>query len=529
MKKRKIKHLLYAVFSIIAIIIIFTRSREILIFRTLENLNQEKNKINEARLILHENEILMASLNSMLPVVMKTSDMTDLKTFSAQNQDLHNKIVHNFQRLSTLEEIKTPIYAKEYFERSNALQQLLLEDYKTRYLNLFQKKESRIRLEDIYPESSPLKKEIEITLDESLDLLYTGLIETHDAASVEFTQLNKIIDQNNKYADDYLKKKYRNAKLVGALLLLFLFIVFIISVRYLTRYFLSPINKIQMHLDRITLGELPEKPEITENEELKQIGLSINKVVEGLRKGAEFSEQIGKGNFDVKYRLLSENDVLGTSLLTLRDNLQNAKLEEEKRKKEDEQRNRTNVGLTLFADILRQHPENLNLLADKIISALVKFLDANQGAIFYLNDSDKANVYYELIGAFAYNRKKYLNKQIKPGEGLVGAVAIEKYTVYMTDIPDDYIEIESGTGSANPRSVLIIPLKMEENVLGVIELASFNRFEKYEIEMAEKIAESISSSLANTSINMQTIALLEKSKDMEMAVLDQEKELIENE
>jgi hypothetical protein len=62
----------------------------------------------------------------------------------------------------------------------------------------------------------------------------------------------------------------------------------------------------------------------------------------------------------------------------------------------------------------------------------------------------------------------------------------------------------------------------------VIELASFHTFEKYEIDMAEKIAQSIASSLANTAINMQTKVLLEKSKDMEKAVLEQEKELIQN-
>ena len=98
----------------------------------------------------------------------------------------------------------------------------------------------------------------------------------------------------------------------------------------------------------------------------------------------------------------------------------------------------------------------------------------------------------------------------------------------MTDVPEEYIEIESGTGSANPRSVLIVPLKIEENVLGVIELASFNTFEEYEIGMVERIAESIASSLANARINMKTAKLLEQSKGQEKLVVEQEEELIKN-
>lgn len=527
MKNRKIKSLIFLIFALTAIFIVYTRTREIFILNTLQNLNTSKNDLYDARLILHENELLIISINNMLPVITNADNVKEIQTYSSQNQEQVNRIEFNFQKLKSIKEQLIPLKGKDYIARVTESERIFIDEYKKKYSSVLEKKENLLKVDDIYPEDSPTKREIKSSLKESIVLLNTGLSESYDAMILEFRRTQKIMDENITASDTYLDKKYRQAQSVGILLLLTLILIFIIVARYLSRVILTPVTKIQDQLDRITLGELPEDLTISENMEHKKIAESLNQVVDGLRKGAEFSEQIGTGNFDMKFKLLSDKDVLGNSLLTLRDNLQNAKAEEEKRKKEDEQRNRTNVGLTSFAEILRQHPENLNLLADNIISSLVKFLNANQGALFFLNDSDKSNVYYELIGAYAYNRKKYLTKHIKPGEGLVGAVAIEKYTVYMTDVPDDYIEIESGTGSANPRSVLIIPLKMDENVLGIIEMASFNTFEKYEIEMAEKIAESISSSLANTSINMQTKALLEKSKDMEKAVLEQEKELIQ--
>ncbi len=201
-------------------------------------------------------------------------------------------------------------------------------------------------------------------------------------------------------------------------------------------------------------------------------------------------------------------------------NLQVASQEEDKRKEEDKERAWTTEGLALFGDILRKHTENLSLLSSALISKLVDYLHINQGAIFILNDSNPDNVFLELSAAYAYSREKFLKKRIRMGEGLVGGVAIEKYTFYTTELPEEYINIESGLGGSNPKSLLIVPLKLEEQVLGVIELASFNTMKKHEIELVERIAESIASTLSTTRINTTTAELLEQSrvKEQEMYV-----------
>ncbi len=118
---------------------------------------------------------------------------------------------------------------------------------------------------------------------------------------------------------------------------------------------------------------------------------------------------------------------------------------------------------------------------------LVNYLKANQGGLFILNDEDKENIYFNLLSAFAYDRRKYMEKHIQFGEGLIGTCAIEKKTIFMTDIPQDYMEITSGLGGANPGSLLIVPLKLEDDVLGALEIASFNVFEEHEIEFVEKL------------------------------------------
>lgn len=299
-------------------------------------------------------------------------------------------------------------------------------------------------------------------------------------------------------------------------------IVSIVLAMYISSLIVEPLEKLMKYAKRLSEGELPEFEDEVYNDEVGQTAASIEQLTTGLQKTSDFAHAIGQGDFSSNYQPLSDKDVLGNSLLNMRKSLQNANREEKKRQSEDIQRNWTTEGQALFAEILRHHPENVTELADDIMVNLVKYIKANQGGIFFYQDQDPNDVYLELLSAYAYNRKKFIKKKIHLGEGLVGSCAVEKYTIYLTDIPDDYIEIESGIGSANPKSLLIVPLKIENDILGVIELASFNEMKPFEIELVEKIAESIAATLQTTRINTRTAELLEQSKNQTQAMKDQE-------
>jgi len=302
-------------------------------------------------------------------------------------------------------------------------------------------------------------------------------------------------------------------------------VVSIVLAMYISSLIVRPLEKLMKYAKRLSEGELPEFVDEVYNDEVGQTAASIEQLTTGLQKTSDFAHAIGQGDFSSNYQPLSDKDVLGNSLLNMRKSLQNANLEEKKRQSEDIQRNWTTEGQALFAEILRHHPENVTELADDIMVNLVKYIKANQGGIFIYQDTDPNDVYLELLSAYAYNRKKFIKKKIHLGEGLVGSCAQEKYTIYLTDIPDDYIEIESGIGSANPKALLIVPLKIENDILGVIELASFNEIKPFEIELVEKIAESIAATLQTTRINTRTAELLEQSKNQTQAMKDQEEEM----
>lgn len=310
---------------------------------------------------------------------------------------------------------------------------------------------------------------------------------------------------------------------VSLLLLLLLFSYL------LSRYISRPIKRIRDIILKLGSGVQPdEKLKFKSNDELADISQAINELVKGLKKTASFAEEIGQGKLSTDYTPLSNEDILGNSLLNMRKSLKKAQDEEEKRKVEDKIRNWATKGQAMFAELLRQTTKNVRELGENIIKNIVEYVEANQGGIFIYNDDDKNDVHLQLIGAYAFDRKKHLEKRIELGEGLVGTCAIEKAVIYIDDIPDDYIEITSGLGDAMPKYLLVIPLKNEQNILGVIELASFKPLKKYEIDFLEKLAESIASTLANAKINERTNQLLKKFKQQSEDLASKEEEMRQN-
>lgn len=296
------------------------------------------------------------------------------------------------------------------------------------------------------------------------------------------------------------------------------------------RYIIKPISKVTFTLEKLSMGHISNDM-IFANEVNDEIGTMINhlnKTVEGLTEKTKFAEEIGSGNYSAQLNLLSDEDVLGKSLIEMGTNLRTAQEEEQKRKIEDHKRQWINEGLAKFGDILRQDNDKIEALSANIIRNLIAYLNANQGGLFIYNDDDPSNPFFDLLAAYAYNRQKFTTKHIQIGEGLVGTCALEKQTIHLTNIPEDYISISSGLGEAKPRTLLIVPLKLEENVLGIVELASFTKFEDFHVDFVEKVAQSIAQTLTSVRTNIRTAELLERTQQQAEEMKAQEEEVRQN-
>jgi GAF domain-containing protein len=98
----------------------------------------------------------------------------------------------------------------------------------------------------------------------------------------------------------------------------------------------------------------------------------------------------------------------------------------------------------------------------------------------------------------------------------------------MTSIPQNYIRITSGLGDAPPSSLLIVPLLVNQHVMGVIEIASFNVFATHEIDFVKKLAESIGATIASVRVNERTRGLLEASQYQAEELKAAEEEMRQN-
>jgi len=148
--------------------------------------------------------------------------------------------------------------------------------------------------------------------------------------------------------------------------------------------------------------------------------------------------------------------------------------------------------------------------------------------LLILNDEDENDKYLEVASTYAYDRLKYNEEKIPLGEGIAGEVALEGKSIYITDLPDDFANITSGLGEAKPKYLFVVPLKLEEEVFGIIELASFHEIEEYKRNFIEKVAENIASAMKNIKVNKKTKILLAQFQEQSEELRAQEEELKQN-
>ncbi len=297
-------------------------------------------------------------------------------------------------------------------------------------------------------------------------------------------------------------------------------------------YIAQPLKASTEVLQSLADGNLEVKlKEDTEYiDEISQVHHLLFKLTNSLQKAQEFTKNIGKGNFEVEqyngHISEARHNGLFDSLMSMRDQLKTVAESERKR-------NWVTKGMAEFTKILRSDDTDLKELGRKIITGLVRYLNAHQGGIFVLNNEDPEERYLEMVACYAYDEAQYQQKRVQVeenfGEGLVGQTFLENETIYLRQIPEEYqTTIGSGLGDSRPRSILLVPLELNGNNEGVIEIASLRAFEDYEIEFVERLAENIASAILTIKINDHTKKLLKESQELTLRLKDQEQELRQN-
>lgn len=335
--------------------------------------------------------------------------------------------------------------------------------------------------------------------------------------------LEKLIDKLQATADMLSDQMNNSSELLQQVILIIgiALLIFGISIALFTyRSIVNPINNLKEVLLTMGQGSLPRDKIPEGNDEIGEMSAALNNLISSLKDTSDFSKKIGEGQFGSEYQPLSEDDVLGNSLLLMRDNL--AKVAEE-----DKKRSWATEGLAQFGEILRKNNNDLTDLTQSLIFELVKYLKANQGAVFVINKEAGEEI-MKVAACYAWDRYKYLDQKIEKGDGLVGQAWQEQSTFYLTDVPENYINITSGLGAASPKAILIVPMIVNEEMFGVIELASFHEMEPYQIEFVERLAENTAATISTVKVNERTKVLLAQAQEASEQLRSQEEELRQN-
>ncbi|HAA14017.1 MAG TPA: hypothetical protein DCE41_20930 [Cytophagales bacterium] len=216
--------------------------------------------------------------------------------------------------------------------------------------------------------------------------------------------------------------------------------------------------------------------------------------------------------------------------------LQENLIQIKKSQEEERVRQWINEGMTMVTNILRKSADSQEIF-DELMSFIVGYTQSNQGAVFTTEQLDEQTVdangeselFLVLRSTYAYDKKKYLERKIGIGEGLVGQVYLEKEEYFLTEIPENYVNISSGLGDARPRSIFIIPLVNNDEVEGVLELAAFKVYDEQEREFLKNSAEIIASHVRNIRVQERTEKLLKQSQKQAEELKIQEETRLQNE
>ena len=284
-----------------------------------------------------------------------------------------------------------------------------------------------------------------------------------------------------------------------------------------------PLRKIRSLVGQLTRGHIPVFDARKNADEIGELEKDLEKHVSNLRSIAAFSRAMAEGDFTGQYQKLSQEDELGEALNRLKVSLMESMKESETRRKEEENRTWSAQGLAKFSSLFREAEDNMEELSFQVIKELIHYTEADAGALFITRDAPEGEgPLLEISGSYAFDREKKLHGSFRFGEGLVGRAATELEPIYITDLPADYLKIRSGLGEETPASILLVPVVLDRQVMGVIELASLGTIPGYQIEFIRLLASALATTLAKVKANLQNTRLFEQTKKQAEKLISQE-------
>ncbi|PWI18024.1 hybrid sensor histidine kinase/response regulator [Streptomyces sp. Act143] len=173
---------------------------------------------------------------------------------------------------------------------------------------------------------------------------------------------------------------------------------------------------------------------------------------------------------------------------------------------------------------LMQGHRDLPVVAELIMDELTPLVTAQYGA-FYLAEDTESGPELRLVGAYGWPDDADRPVRIPVGRSLVGQAARSRRAIAVDDLPPGYVTISSGLGQAVPSALMVLPIVVEEQVLGVIELASVIPFTQIHQDFLAQLMPTIGVNLNTIVANARTDELLDESQRLTAELQSRSEEL----
>ncbi|MEO6720634.1 MAG: response regulator [Ferruginibacter sp.] len=304
-----------------------------------------------------------------------------------------------------------------------------------------------------------------------------------------------------------------NSNVTQSIVVAVVMMILIFGIVWLTiKSIIDGISSIKKAADSMAKGEVGVALHIKTKDEIGELAASFNKMVSVTKDFSQIADKIGKGDYTPAVTIRSEKDTLGIALDTMKTNLQNLS-------KDNEIRTWLLTGNSELNNRIRGE-KTINELAQDVITQLTTYLNAQVGAI-YLYDNEELT----LVGSYAFTHRKENTSSFKLGQGLVGQAALEKKTILFSQVPDDYIRINSGLGHTVPKNIVVFPFLYDGEVKGVMEIGAVKEFSDLDIEFLNIVGENIAISFNAAQSRNQMKELLGETQRQAEELETQQEEL----
>lgn len=326
-------------------------------------------------------------------------------------------------------------------------------------------------------------------------------------------------------------------------------IVFFISI-FVTRWFVNPIKQLSSWAKQVASGQLVYKNIKAPSNEVGEMVSTFNDLVKGLQYYAEVSQSAAFGDYSKSVEIRSEKDVLGNSMNMMVNSFQEVvdqanqiakgdystsikprsdkdtlgiALYEMTTKLRDSSREIKNqdwlkTGINDIKEILGDR-DDLQNLTDDVLSFLVKYLNAQLGLLFLVNEN-----HLDLYSTFAIKKTKEL-ETIEFGEGLIGQVALDKKTIIVKENFQSLPNVNIGLENKSAQNFIITPFIFEDKLIGVIALGTINEFTDLHTTLFETSLDSIAIAINSAQAREEVDLLLKQTQEQASELTVQQEEL----